>query len=163
LSGTAPEGVGFRPMAPADIEEVLGVERAAYEFPWTRGNFIDSLNAGHDAEVLHDRTRHPLGYFVAMKGVDEIHLLNLTVAPPMQARGHGRLLLERVLDVARGHGAQRIWLEVRRRNERAQRIYARFGFSTTGVRKAYYPASFGKREDAIVMNFTIASIPGPPR
>lgn len=150
-------------MTPEDVDAVLSVERAAYEFPWTPGNFMDSLRAGHDAAVLHDRTRRLLGYFVAMKGVDEIHLLNLTVAPPAQARGHGRFLLERVLDVARRHDAQQVWLEVRRQNERAQRIYTRFGFTTSGIRKAYYPAPLGRREDAIVMNLNVASFPGSLR
>lgn len=157
----APECVAIlRPMAREDIDEVLDVERAAYEFPWTRGNFMDSLSAGHDAEVLRDAQHRLLGYFIAMKGVDEIHLLNLTVAPTVQTRGHGHFLLERLVSVARRHAAHQIWLEVRRQNERAQRIYARFGFSVQGIRKAYYPASLGTREDAIVMNLTILS--GPP-
>jgi ribosomal-protein-alanine N-acetyltransferase len=146
-----------------DLDDVLSVERAAYEFPWTPGNFIDSLRAGHDALVLRDVTGQLLGYFVAMKGVDEVHLLNLTVAPSVQGHGHGRFLLERVLDVARQNGAQQVWLEVRRQNERAQQIYARFGFKTSGIRKAYYPASLGRREDAIVMNLAVASLPGSLR
>lgn len=152
-------GLALRRMMPQDIDDVLDVERSAYEFPWTRGNLIDSLNAGHDAEVLFDREQRLLGYFVAMQGVDELHLLNLTVAPAVQARGHGRFLLDRVIEVARAHGAQQVWLEVRRQNERAQRIYARFGFSASGIRKAYYPAALGRREDAIVMKFTVRSIP----
>lgn len=146
-------------MAAYDIDEVLGVELAAYAFPWTRGNFIDSLRAGHDAEVLRDHAHRLLGYFVAMKGVEEIHLLNLTVAPTAQGRGHGRFLLARVLDAARRHGAGQVWLEVRRENERAQRIYARFGFQASGIRRAYYPAARGRREDAIVMNLTVGSSP----
>jgi [ribosomal protein S18]-alanine N-acetyltransferase len=158
LNATPEFAAGLRPMTLDDVDEVLNVERAAYEFPWTRGNFTDSLSAGHDAEVLRDRMQCLLGYFVAMPGVDEIHLLNLTVAPQVQARGHGRFLLERVIDVARRRGLNQVWLEVRRQNERAQRIYTRFGFATSGVRKGYYPAPLGRREDAIVMNLTVAPL-----
>ena len=54
--------------------------------PWTRGNFIDSLAAGYAAQVLHGAHGELLGYFIAMEGVDELHLLNITVAPAAQGK-----------------------------------------------------------------------------
>lgn len=149
----------LRPMTMHDLDAVFRVERTAYEFPWTLGNFRDSLGAGHAAEVLCDPGHRLVGYFVAMKGVDEMHLLNLTVAPQEQARGRGRVLLDRVVALARHHAAHQVWLEVRRQNERAQRIYTRFGFTTNGFRRAYYPAALGQREDAILMSLSLRSLP----
>ena len=73
-----------------DLDQVLRIERAAYSFPWTRGNFVDSLAAGYLAETLSHERDGLLGYYVAMAGVDEMHLLNLTVAPLHQRRGHSR-------------------------------------------------------------------------
>src|SRR5262249_4262143 len=110
----------LRAMRVADVERVVAIEREAYAFPWTRGNFIDSLAAGYLAETLGDGDAL-IGYFVAMPGVDELHLLNLTVAPPSQGRGLGRSLLERVLDHCRQRGLARVWLEVRAGNLRARR------------------------------------------
>ena len=75
---------------------MLAIEARAYGWPWSRGNFIDTLAAGHMAEVLEDRDAGLLGYFVAMTGVDELHLLNVTVAPGWQGRGHGSALLDAV-------------------------------------------------------------------
>ena len=72
------------------LDAVLAVEQRAYSHPWTRGNFIDSLAAGYRAEVLVDTRAGLVGYYVAMAGVDEMHLLNLTVAPEHQGRGWGR-------------------------------------------------------------------------
>ena len=71
------------PMTLGRLDEVLAIEQAAYEFPWTRGNFIDSLAARYLAETLMSDTG-VAGYFVAMGGIDEMHLLNLTVAPARQ-------------------------------------------------------------------------------
>lgn len=153
-------GQALRPMTQHDVDSVLEIERAAYEFPWSHGNFIDSLHAGHPAAWLQGDAGQMRGYFVAMHGVEEIHLLNLTVAPKAQGLGHGRQLLQTVVDIGRQHGAHQVWLEVRRHNERAQRFYARFGFAGSGVRKAYYPAARGQREDAIVMRLGIDSTPG---
>jgi [ribosomal protein S18]-alanine N-acetyltransferase len=96
-----------------------------------------------------------LGYFVAMQGVDEVHLLNLTVVPERQGMGWGRLMLDALAVWARGRGAQWLWLEVRAGNERAQRIYERHGYRRVGERKGYYPAASGQREDAVVMSMKL--------
>jgi ribosomal-protein-alanine N-acetyltransferase len=147
-----------RTMAVRDLDAVLAAEFGAYSHPWTRGNFIDSLAAGYLAEVLHDEGGGVVGYFVAMSGVDELHLLNITVAPAWQGRGHGSFLLGIVQQHARALGLGSLWLEVRQSNHRARALYRRQGFAEVGLRKAYYPAA-GKREDAVVMSLAIASTP----
>jgi ribosomal-protein-alanine N-acetyltransferase len=95
-----------------------------------------------------------LGYFVAMQGVDEVHLLNITVDPPYQGKGWGRVMLDALGLWARARNAQWLWLEVRRGNLRAQQVYLRYGFRRVGERRNYYPAEQG-REDAIVMSFKL--------
>lgn len=142
-----------RAMTVRDIDAVQTIEAAAYSFPWSRGNFIDSLAAGYTAEVLED-DGVPVAYFVAMLGVDELHLLNITVAPPFQGQGHGQLLLGAVQDLGRRHGLAQLLLEVRRSNSRAQTLYRRCGFVDVGLRRGYYPAAQG-REDAIVMSLSL--------
>ncbi|HYD74524.1 ribosomal protein S18-alanine N-acetyltransferase [Ramlibacter sp.] len=144
----------FEPMTPGRLSEVLPIERSAYEHPWTHGNFVDSLRSGYEAQLLCAGGR-VLGYFVAMKGVDEVHLLNITVAPAWQGQGWGRLMLEALAIWARGQGAQWLWLEVRVGNLRAQRLYERNGFRRVGERRRYYPAAGGGREDAIVMSLKL--------
>ncbi len=147
-------GLSFAAMTPAHLDQVLAIEAAAYPHPWTRGNFEDSLRAGYEARLLLDDGAI-VGYFVAMKGVDEVHLLNITVAPPFQRQGLARLLLEALALWARQQGAQWLWLEVRVSNERAQQVYLRYGFQRVGQRKGYYPAGRGAREDAIVMSLQL--------
>jgi ribosomal-protein-alanine N-acetyltransferase len=144
----------FEPMTESRLDEVVAVEVLAYDHPWTRGNFADSLRSGYQAQLLVGSDQL-LGYFVAMKGVDEVHLLNITVAPQYQSQGWGRIMLDSIALWARGQGAQWLWLEVRASNERAQRIYERQGYRRVGERKAYYPAADGAREDAIVMSLRL--------
>ena len=144
----------FEPMAEARVEEVVAIERRAYDHPWTRGNFVDSLRSGYEAQVLGAKGVI-LGYFVAMKGVDEVHLLNITVAPEHQGEGWGRVMLDAIALWSRGQGAQWLWLEVRVGNLRAQRIYERHGFRRVGERKSYYPGAPGHREDAVVMSLKL--------
>jgi ribosomal-protein-alanine N-acetyltransferase len=138
-----------------DLDQVLAVERAAYSFPWTRGNFIDSLAAGYLAEMLLDDRAGLVGYYVAMAGVDEMHLLNLTVAPAQQRRGHSRSLLDALERRCRERHLATLWLEVRASNARARQVYARRGFAEVGLRRGYYPAGKATREDAIVMSLPL--------
>lgn len=145
---------GLAPMTPDRLDAVLAIEAVAYPHPWTRGNFEDSLRAGYQAQLLV-AGEEVIGYYVAMMGVDEVHLLNITVVPALQGQGWGRVLLDALALWSRGRGAQWLWLEVRVSNERAQHLYERYGFRRVGLRKGYYPAGNGKREDAIVMSFQL--------
>lgn len=145
----------LQPMQVADVEAVLLIEQQAYEFPWTRGNFIDSLAAGYAAQVLRAEDGRLLGYFLAMEGVGELHLLNITVAPEAQGQGHARHMLDALQALARRLACEQIWLEVRQSNARARAIYLRYGFSEVGQRRAYYPAAQGQREDAVLMSLPL--------
>jgi ribosomal-protein-alanine N-acetyltransferase len=147
------------PMASAHADAVAAIEASAYDFPWSRGNFIDSLAAGYLAEVLLDDSGRVIAYCVAMSVVDELHLLNITVAPAQQGRGHARLLLDRLVRHARARGAVSVWLEVRESNARARAIYEHYGFHVLGRRPGYYPAVHG-REDAMLMSIAVAAAPG---
>lgn len=144
---------GFEPMTESRLGEVVAIERRAYGHPWTRGNFSDSLKSGYQAQLLC-AGETLLGYFVAMQGVDEVHLLNITVDPQYQGQGWGRVMLDALALWARAQGAQWLWLEVRTSNARAQQVYLRYGYRRVGERRNYYPADHG-REDAIVMSFKL--------
>jgi [ribosomal protein S18]-alanine N-acetyltransferase len=158
----------FAPVTPDDLDAVQAVEKSAYAHPWSLRHFADSVQAGHPAmmllgEALPDEVVFPrrpdgrvlLGYLIAMPGVQEMHLLNITVAPAHQRQGWGCLLLDALVLWSRGQGAQWLWLEVRAGNAAARRMYERYGFRQVGLRKGYYPAGQFQREDAIVMNYPL--------
>ncbi|MGI4814783.1 MAG: ribosomal protein S18-alanine N-acetyltransferase [Janthinobacterium lividum] len=138
-------------MTLADLDAVAAIERVAYEFPWNRRNFEDSLRAGYLGVCLRDADASLIGYSVLMPVVDEMHLLNVCVAPERQHSGGGLALLDECARLTRLYGMAGILLEVRPSNLRAIRLYEQFGFVSVGMRKNYYPARDRRREDAIVM------------
>ena len=139
---------------PGQLDALMAVEQRAYSHPWSRGNFIDSLASGYQIELLLGGEQ-VIGYFVAMPGVEEAHLLNITVAPEFQQQGWSVVLLDALALWARGRGAQWLWLEVRVSNLRARQVYEKYGFQRVGERKRYYPSASAEREDAIVMSYAL--------
>ena len=150
-----PELAIVRPMTIASLDGVLELELEVYPFPWTRGNFVDSLVAGYTAWTLNHVDGDLIGYCVAMAGVGEMHLLNITVAPTARRRGHARRLLAELVALCQRSGATRLWLEVRESNGQAREAYRCLGFGQVGRRKGYYPAPEGRREDAVVMSLDV--------
>ena len=160
----------FEPMLESDLDAVQDVESQAYAQPWSRRHFHDSLKAGYPAmlllaQALPGEVVHPpradgrvlLGYLVAMPGVEEVHLLNITVAPAHQRQGWARFMLDALALWSRGQGAQWLWLEVRQSNAPARALYQRCGFAQVGLRKGYYPAGHFQREDAVVMSLNLVA------
>ncbi|MEO8156043.1 MAG: ribosomal protein S18-alanine N-acetyltransferase [Rhizobacter sp.] len=147
------------PLTTRQLDTIVAIENEAYAFPWTRGNFIDSLAAGYPSQVLYGAMGELLGYFVAMEGVDELHLLNITVAPAVQRHGHARFMLDELCALGHTQRAEKIWLEVRESNLRARSVYERYGFAHIGLRRGYYPAARSThasgREDAVVMSLSL--------
>lgn len=139
----------------ADLDTLVRIEAQAHQHPWDRRHFEDCLQSGYAMRLLRNADHQVLGYFVAMQGVDEVHLLNITVAPDWQGQGVGRLLLDALGLWARARGAQWLWLEVRESNQRAQAVYRHCGWQPVGVRKGYYPSTNGQRETALVMSLKL--------
>ncbi|MBU6292335.1 MAG: ribosomal protein S18-alanine N-acetyltransferase [Burkholderiales bacterium] len=142
-----------------DVEEVVRIENDAYPFPWTRGNFLDSLANRYQAWVLREADERLAGYFLLMSAVDDVHLLNITVRPDLHGQGIGRYLLNKVCELAESAGIYRVLLEVRPSNQHALAVYRHAGFQMIGIRKKYYPAAGSSREDAIVMRLTLKQGP----
>jgi ribosomal-protein-alanine N-acetyltransferase len=143
-------------LSESDLARVVAIEQTAYSHPWTIGNFKDALKTGYAAFKL-EAGEHLLGYLLAMQVVDEVHLLNITVAPDFQRQGWAQALLEYLKLWSLQQGANCLWLEVRESNERAIKLYQAFGFEQVGLRKDYYPAGQTTRESAVVMRMGIAS------
>lgn len=138
-----------RPMKMDDLDAVMQIEPINFPYPWSRGNFSDSLNAGYSCWVLEEG-QQIIGYAVLMMVLDEAHLLNISIAKSHQGQGLGRGLLEHMMQIGRNHGGLNMFLEVRPSNTSAISLYESIGFNEMAIRRNYYPAANG-REDAMLM------------
>lgn len=140
-------------MDPADIDAVIRIEHASYDFPWSEGIFKDCLKAGYCCMVvcLDDTV---VGYGIMMQGVDESHLLNICLSEVARGNGYARQMLNHLCRIAGEQDAREMYLEVRPSNTIAVGLYASLGFNEVGRRPNYYDTDSG-REDALILAKTL--------
>ena len=156
--------LSFLPMQSADLDAVLEIEAVSHLHPWTKGNFSDSLAAGHWAYCIRPQVDQSIkgsyldpavlwAYCILFPAVDELHLLNITVSPKLRKLGLASRMMAAIEGVAAQQNMPRIILEVRPSNIAAVTMYQKLGYEQIGIRKNYYPADpqLGSREDALVM------------
>jgi ribosomal-protein-alanine N-acetyltransferase len=146
------EGIRFRPLTTADMDEIMGIERTSYRFPWSQGFFLQELQVACARSILAEVDGKIIGYvlFWLLPGTIDIH--NLATHANYRRRGVARLLLSRVLGLAGEQSISRVTLEVRKSNLPAQKLYESMGFLTSGVRKGYYSDD---GEDALAMSLEL--------
>lgn len=156
---TAPElldavpDVVIRPMSESDVSDVIAVERASYQFPWSEGIFRDCLRVGYVCRAV-TIGEQLIGYGVMSVGAGEAHILNLCVGELYRCRGVGKRLLRYLIERATASGMSEAFLEVRPSNTAAIRLYLSIGFEQVGMRRGYYQA-VGGREDAAVLKLAL--------
>ena len=136
-----------------DLDEIVKIENESHLTPWTKKNFIDSNNANNLFKVLKNES-DIIGYYIALFAEDECQLLNITVRLELQKKGFGQLMLKNLFTDCRKKNVINVFLEVRKSNNAAIRLYEKNGFNEIGVRNNYYKNKEGK-EDAILMGLSI--------
>jgi len=149
--------LSIEPMTLEDLDDVLVIERASFQTPWSRGAFRYELTQNRVARCLVARRgRRLLGYLCLWEIGHEIHVTNLAAHPDLRRRGVARGLLGAVLGDAKTRAVSLAFLEVRPTNTEALGLYESFGFRVIGRRKGYY---FDTGEDALVMEARLSAEP----
>ncbi len=144
---------GFRAMQESDLFNVLTIENASYDFPWSEGIFQDCLHNQYLATLFVQKNRI-MAYSVAQLVLDECHLLNLCVRSDCRGKGLGEKMVRYLLSQISKHNVESVFLEVRVSNAVALNLYEKLGFNEIGLRRGYYPDKNG-REDALVLAYEI--------
>jgi [ribosomal protein S18]-alanine N-acetyltransferase len=143
----------IRKMLLTDVDRVILIEREIFLFPWSPGNFSDSINTGYHCQIL-EQDNTLFGYGVMTIGADEAHILTIGIAAEWQSKGWGKALLNYFIQLAKQENAKSMILDVRVSNHGAANLYRQIGFEQIAIRKGYYPAMC-EREDAIVMQLML--------
>ena len=142
--------ITIHPMTPADLDQVMEVERLSYLTPWSREAFASELLQRYTVYLVARTDDRVVGYAGMHVMWELAHVTNIAVHPQCRGRGIGERLMRELIRIARRRGAVRMTLEVRVGNAPAQALYRKLGFVTEpgAVRKGYYTDT---GEDAIIM------------
>ncbi len=143
---------GLRKMTVADASAVYAIELLVASAPWSEILFAECVVVGYECWVCID-DKKIIGYGVLSYAAQEAHILNIAVAPDQQRNGLGQKILQHLLNIAKMHGAEEIFLEVRPSNQAARQLYDKFNFVEIGIRKDYYVegADGAVKEDALTL------------
>ena len=144
--------VTVRAMWPADIPDVMRIERQSFGMPWQESTFRALMRRPSASLLTAESNGTVVGFSVLWFTADEGELGDIAVDPEYRGRGIGRTLLDRSIEEARSRGARSLYLEVRESNDAAHALYEKAGFETVGRRADYYS---GPREDARVMRLDL--------
>ena len=112
------------------------------------GSSIKFTAGDIDASMKLNLQSHIIGFFIFYNVLDEMHILDITVAKEMQSKGIGSLMLDRIIEINADRGIKYFFLEVRTSNLKAVNLYKKLGFKIFMLRKNYYEDN---GEDALCM------------
>ena len=147
-------GVYLRHASPADLAALAVLESACFTHPWTEAQIAEEMTVASPGGVFV--LEGPPGtaaagicaYCAFRLVLDEMHVMNVAVAPKARRRGLARRLLHFALRRAARAGARTGFLELRAGNREALGLYESLGFRPLSRRRAYYRQPV---EDALVL------------
>ncbi len=154
-------GITVRPPRPGDLAAVVGIEKGSFSDPWSEAFLSEELtNDVLRLCLVAESAGGVCGYIMAWRVADQLHVLNIAVAPGRRRQGVGSDLLREACLRAWAEGMTEVTLEVRRGNSEARRFYRHRGLQETGVRPGYYGDN---GEDALIMTGPLEGLLEPRR
>ena len=149
-SSNAKQSVHIRWLIRRDMDAVLEIESASFEFPWTEDEFINCLRQRDCIGMVAEYAEQVVGFMVYELQPTSIHVLSFAVHPEFRRKSVGTTLVQKLISKLAYQRRNRIQLEVRETNLAAQLFLKHLGFRATGVLRSFYEDS---TEDAILMQY----------
>ena len=143
------ESITVRPMVMTDVDGVMAVEHDSFLTPWSRSAFEEELAQNRLARyIVAVENGEIVGYAGTWLVINEAHVTNVAVSGQRRREGIGRLLMQKLMELARDNDMESMTLEVRVSNAAARHLYEQLGFVEAGIRKNYYSET---EEDALIL------------
>jgi len=149
------ETLKIRKMEEGDPARILRLERSPFLTSWSLDAFEKTARDPMGFNRVAEDRSGLIGYLTAFQVLDEVCLTNLFVVPRRRRRGLGERLLNNLIEGSAMQGVKQIFLEVRKGNVPAIRLYKKMNFSIVTIRKGYYSDT---GEDALLMRISLPGI-----
>jgi len=139
-------------MLKEDLEAVLRIEQASFEFPWTESEFLACIQRPNCIATVAVVQEKVVGYMIYEMGAQSFQILNLAVDPDCRRHGVGRTMVQRLINKLSPRRRRRISLYVRETNLPAQLFFRAIGFRAKAILHDHYPDT---AEDAYLMTYEL--------
>ncbi|MCL2248306.1 MAG: ribosomal protein S18-alanine N-acetyltransferase [Oscillospiraceae bacterium] len=139
------------PATTKNLPQILEIGKESISADWTLGFLLADINKEDTYIIAAMHGEEALGFAVFREVGDDGELLQIATHKDARCSGVGSVLLENVLQYAQRKSLHKVFLEVRKSNTPAIRLYEKFGFNEIRTRRAYYDNPI---EDALVMERT---------
>lgn len=137
-----------------DMPEVLEIERASFDHPWTEEDFLCCLRQRNCIGMVAECNHDIVGFMIYELHKSRLRILNFAVAPESRRHGVATQMVRRLIDKLSQQRRKEIVLEVRETNLHAQKFFSSQGFLAVCVLRDHYDDT---DEDAYLMHYRLAS------
>lgn len=142
----------FDLMREQDLESVCKIEKNCFTTPWSKQNFLDSINNKFCCFIVARTAADDIaGYCGFYQSDIEADIVNAAVDKRYRRSRVAWKMLTELMRLGYERGVNAFTLEVRCGNEPAVNLYEKLGFKSVGVRKNFYR---NPTEDANIMWLT---------
>ena len=137
-------------MTKDDIPTIMILEKELFSTVWEEEMFIEEIEKKY-SYVLEIKNEI-IGYICGWKLLDEFNITNIAIATDFQRKGFGKVLVKFLMSKLLDENCFKFYLEVRKSNLAANKLYEMMGFSIIGSRKNYYHSP---KEDALILGLNL--------
>ena len=122
----------------SDLENIFEIETGVYEKSyWNKKMLNDVLSGRTNSTIwIYELNFIVMGFIIDLCCGNEINILNIAISKPFQSSGHGSKMVNNYLKYLPQNCT--VFLEVKKNNYRALKIYSKLNFQKLNTRKAYY-------------------------
>ena len=139
--------IEIRLMKMDDFNIIKDVLQEEFDDFWTPGVFKTELESNLSKYIVAIENETIVGFAGIIILPDDVEITNIVTKKSERKKGIGKLLLDKLIEMAKETGKDNISLEVNEKNNAAINLYKKAGFEDVGRRKKYYKGI----DDAIIM------------
>ena len=144
--------VHVRWMVRRDFAQVLAIEQACFEFPWTEHDFRRCLQQPNCLGIVAEYVERVVGFAIYETPKSRIHITNIATDPEFQRQNIARQMIQKLVTKMIYQRRQKIMIEIRETNLPALLCFRALGFRVATILKNFYE---GQNEDAYVLQYRL--------
>lgn len=151
-----PQPVHIRWMIRRDMREVLDIENASFEYPWSEDDFVRCLRQRNCIGMVAECHERVAGFMVYELHRNRLHVLNFAVHPDFRRRRVGAQMLQKLESKLIPNRRNKIMLETRETNLSGQLFFRAMDFRAIRVLHDFYDDT---EEDAYLFCYRYLPVP----